>query len=276
MQATIIGLGYVGNYLSNYLINKKSKIIIYSRKNKDSLAKEVIFYHLDLDDQDSKQTLFTDDVVYYLAPPFDDNSNDDNRVTNFLKQITTPPKHIIYFSTSGVYGDCHGQLIDENTAPKPQFPRHYQRLDAEEKFSVYCKNNNVALTILRVSGIYGPERLPIKAVTNQQPIIFPGEAPMINHIHIDDLITISYKIAQLKNSTDIFNVADGNAEPMGRINCILAEMMKLPPPPMISFEQALAEASEIKKEFILSSKRLAIAKLQKKLAIMAKDDPSYK
>ncbi len=291
MQATIIGLGYVGTYLSDYLINKKSKVIIYSRKNKEPLVKGAMFYCLDLDDHNLGSNLFTDDVVYYLVPPAADNSNYDHRVANFLKNITTPPKHIIYFSTSGVYGNCNGQLIDENTTPKPQFPRHYQRLDAEEKFSVYCKNNNVALTILRVSGIYGPERLPISAVINQQPIICTKEAPMINHIHIDDLIAISYQISQLKNSTDIYNVADGNPEPMGKINCILAEIMKLPPPPIISLEQALIEASEIKKEFILSSKRLSIAKLQQKLAIklqypdlssgikaimMATNYPSYK
>jgi nucleoside-diphosphate-sugar epimerase len=109
--------------------------------------------------------------------------------------------------------------------------------------------------------------LPISAVINQQPIICAKEAPMINHIHIDDLIAIAYQTAQLSNSIEIFNVADGNPEPMGKINCILAEIMKLPPPPMISLDQALAEASEIKREFILSSKHLAIAKLQQKLAI---------
>ncbi len=270
MQATIIGLGYVGSYLSDYLINKKNKVTLYSRSNKGSLAKEAIFYQLDLDNKNSRQILLADNIVYYLAPPADDNSNYDYRVANFLNKIKTPPKHIIYYSTSGVYGNCDGKLIDEDYIPKPQFSRHYQRLDAEKKFSLYCKKNKISLTILRISAIYGPNRLPLEAVKNQQPIIDPKEAPIINHIHIDDLITISYEIAKNSEPVAIYNVSDGNPEMMGKINLILAEITKLPTPPMISLKQALSEASEMKKQFILSSKRLSIKKLQNKLAIKLK------
>src|SRR5512139_3971878 len=68
------------------------------------------------------------DAIYYFAPPAEDGEA-DLRVTAFVAALEKQglPEMIVYLSTSGVYGDRHGEWVDEETFPNPQTARARRR-----------------------------------------------------------------------------------------------------------------------------------------------------
>lgn len=46
------------------------------------------------------------------------------------------PQRVIYISTSGVYGDCGGALINETCRSNPITKRALRRIDAEKNASL--------------------------------------------------------------------------------------------------------------------------------------------
>ncbi len=102
-------------------------------------------------------------IVYFTTPP-PVQGNDDPRMKNFLAAIDPAalPQRIVYISTSGVYGDCNGEWVDESHPVNPQAPRSQRRLAAEQALTQWATQHNAATVILRVGGIYGPGRLPLE------------------------------------------------------------------------------------------------------------------
>ena len=64
------------------------------------------------------------DVVLHCAPP-PAAGDEDPRTANLLAALEARilPVRIVYVSTSGVYGDCRGALVDESRVANPQTAR---------------------------------------------------------------------------------------------------------------------------------------------------------
>ena len=63
--------------------------------------------------------------------------------------------------------------------------------------------------VLRVSGIYGPGRLPLDRLRRREPALRPEDAGPGNRIHVDDLAAAC--VAALERPVrGVFNVTDGN------------------------------------------------------------------
>src|SRR5687767_7807430 len=61
-----------------------------------------------------------------------------------------------YLSTTGVYGDRGGGIVEETTPPSPGQPRLLRRVQAEEAWREAARARGAALDIFRAGGIYGP------------------------------------------------------------------------------------------------------------------------
>src|SRR4051794_33991254 len=74
-------------------------------------------------------------VVVHFAPPPPSGVR-DTRTAHLIASLAKAkslPQHLVYISTSGVYGDCAGALIDETRPLKPQTDRAKRRADAERQ-----------------------------------------------------------------------------------------------------------------------------------------------
>ena len=101
-------------------------------------------------------------AVVYLAPP-PDSGTTDPRLATFLAQIEdVTPAVFVYISTTGVYGNAGGALVDEFTPVAPSNDRSRRRVAAECTAQAWCAARGVRCVILRVPGIYGPDRLPLE------------------------------------------------------------------------------------------------------------------
>ena len=156
-------------------------------------------------------------TVIHLAPP-QNGGNRDCRTRNLLRilaQGSNAVRCLIYISTTGVYGDHRGGKVSEATPVSPQSERAQRRVDAERILRLWAPAHGVALTILRVPGIYAADRLPIERLQAQTPALLPEEDAYSNHIHSDDLARLVCAAVYHGKPQRIINACDGGETKMG-------------------------------------------------------------
>ena len=206
-------------------------------------------------------------TVYYLAPP-PPEGHSDPRMTHFLGVCTERlPARIVYLSTSGVYGDCQGEWVDESRRAAPVTPRAKRRWDAERQLDAWSQRTRVPVVVLRVGGIYGPGRLPIERIARGVTVLCPDEAPYSNRIHADDLARVCIAAAERGRAGEVYNVADGHPTTMTDYFFQVADIAGLPRPACVGMNRAREELSPGMLSFVNESRRLQTAKLKRELRI---------
>jgi len=209
-----------------------------------------------------------DAVLIHLAPP-PSSGEQDPRVRNLLQACEQSglPAKVILLSTTAVYGDCQGKWIDESEPVNPQSDRGRRRLDAETAVRQWAGKHSIPYVILRVSGIYGPGRLPVERLQQGLPILREDQAPFSNRIHQDDLAMICVAAAERAPNGSIYNVCDGNPSTMSHYFKSVAEATGLPMPPEIDREQAQQQLSAGMLSYLSESRRMSNEKLLKELGV---------
>lgn len=207
-------------------------------------------------------------MVLYLAPP-PPHGDTDPRIQMFCKSIlkTELPAKIIYVSTSGVYGDCDGDLVDETRPPHPETDRAKRRLDAEQSFRTWGMSHGVPIITLRVAGIYGPGRMPMDRIEKGGPVLRKEQSPYSNRIHADDLARVCLAAVQKGTDGAIYNVCDGEESTMTDYFMAIAEFFNLPAPPEISMAEAQTQLSPEMLSYLLESRRLDNSRMLERLGI---------
>ena len=132
--------------------------------------------------------------VIHLAPPPSDRQGANDRDPRSLAlvralRLRTPPQALVYGSTTGVYGDCGGQQVDEIRTVNPHTPRAQRRVDAENLMR-FLGRSGVRVSVLRIPGIYAPDReggTPRERLLRGTPVLVAKEDVYTNHIHANDL-----------------------------------------------------------------------------------------
>ncbi|CDZ77004.1 NAD dependent epimerase/dehydratase family protein [Legionella massiliensis] len=260
MHHLIIGYGYCGYHLAQTLLAQQQEVTAISRH----LAQDMQLPGLNHLAQDISQPLNwskANTVLHYLIPPIAEG-NHDQLLEHFLAQSTLTLNKIVYYGSSAVYGNYHGDWVDEHSPCYLTNPRQERRLSAERLWLDFAKQRDISAVILRIAGIFGPKRLPIEAAKAQTPLIRPEEAPYTNHIYVRDLVNLAYQLARQDGAEGIYNLADGQPGLMGDLQQHVASALGLTKAPYETFQQAWERASPIKREFMQASKRLRINALE--------------
>jgi nucleoside-diphosphate-sugar epimerase len=272
MQILIVGYGYIGARLAKKHLDNGDEVHAISRNNDNELVPDKLKWRQgDLDQpQNLNLPLLRNYLVYYLAPPLNTGTTDP-RMGGFLERLKhNPPKRIVYMSTTAVYGDVRGAWVDESAPTRPQSDRGKRRLDAERQLTSWCSKNNAEWVLLRVTGIYGPQRLPLDRLKAGTPIIRMEEAPPTNRIHADDLVNVCFAAAKRSHPSAIYNVSDGNPTTMSDYFLRIAKLAKLPEPPQISLQDAQKTFTNSMLEFINESKKISNRKMLQELGVTLK------
>ncbi len=224
----------------------------------------------DLDRPETLQRIagLAQDVVH-LAPPPGSGAR-DTRTINLIRALAkggSLPQRLVYISTSGVYGDCGGDVIDETRRARPLSDRAKRRLDAEHQLRGWGAESGVQISILRVPGIYSAARLPLARLEARTPALAPDRDPYTNHIHADDLARTVLAALGRGRGGRAYNASDGCWMKMGEYFDMVAEQFNLPRPPRVSWEAAQTELSENLLSFMRESRRLANGRLTKELRV---------
>jgi nucleoside-diphosphate-sugar epimerase len=181
------------------------------------------------------------------------------------------PVRLVYLSTSGVYGDCGGRLVDESTPPDPRSPRAIRRLDAERQLQEWAESRDVSLVVLRVPGIYGPGRLPLDAIREGKPVVSEADSHPGNRIHVDDLASCCIAALSVDRPAGIYNVSDGDHRSSSWFTLAVARLAGLPAPPEVSRKVAVTTFSAMRLSFLAESRRLDNRKMLAVLGV----EPRY-
>jgi nucleoside-diphosphate-sugar epimerase len=266
----IVGCGDIGRRVANSWQGVAVTGLARSAGTAEQLQQAGITpWRADLDDPASLQDLpLADALVYYFAPP-PATGTTDPRMQHFLAAIDPAhlPSRIVYISTSGVYGDRGGELVNEDTPPNPQVDRARRRYDAEQQLRRFGQEHGVAVVILRVGGIYGPGRLPVKRLQDRVPIIHEHLAPSTNRIHADDLAQICIAAARRGRADTVYNVSDGTDSNMTEYFNTVADFLNLPRPPTIDWEEAERSLSAGMLSYLKESRRMDNRRMLEELEI---------
>ena len=207
-------------------------------------------------------------TAFYFAPP-PGSGTADPRMERFLDALTPDrlPERMLYISTTGVYGDCGGAWITEEQPVRPQTDRGKRRLAAENALRAWSAHSGVAVVILRVSGIYGPGRLPAERLQRGLPVLREDQSPFTNRIHADDLALVCHAAAERAPPDAIYNVADGHPTTMSHYFNRVADVLGLLRPPAIDLGQARSELSPAMLSFLEESRRINNRRLLEELGI---------
>lgn len=211
---------------------------------------------------------FSGQLLYYMVPPAPMGDRDD-RLERLLEHIGGKPRRVIYLSTTGVYGDRGGALVDEETPPTPQSVRAARRLAAEHTLRQWGDSHAVSWCILRVPGIYGPGRLPLERLRRQDPAIDPREAMPGNRIHVEDLVTACIAAGVSPRADGrVYNVTDGSEDSLTAYLQRVARIGNLPRPPLISRAVAQKTFEPVAWSFQSESRRVDNRRMLDELGVI--------
>ena len=223
----------------------------------------------DLDRPESLGVLAAADAVLHCVPP-PSGGTADTRTANLLIALENTrilPTRFVYISTSGVYGDCGGVLVDETRAPNPQSARAKRRADAESRLALWCKSHGVALVVLRAPGIYAADRLPLERLRAGTPVLRDADDVYTSHIHADDLAAICVRALDEDAPSGTYNASDDTQLKMGAWFDLVADSAGLPRPPRIARAEAAGRIPAEMLSFMSESRRLDNTRLKRTLGI---------
>jgi len=267
----IVGCGDVGRKIAVRALNSGTAVqcLVRSKESADALIRLGLTARaVDLDSPyPAPDTALDHDRIFYLAPP-PASGTDDPRMQRFLNALPrTAQQRIVYISTSGVYGDCQGEWVDEQRPSNPQVDRARRRHDAEQQLLAWRAGGGGEAVILRVAGIYGPGKLPLERIKKQLPMIGEDQAPWTNRIHIDDLVRVCEAAMARGADGQVYNVSDGCPGNMRDYFDRVADHFGLPHPPLISLAEADTTLSQGLLSYLGESRRLDNRKMVEELGV---------
>lgn len=172
-----------------------------------------------------------------------------------------------YLSTTGVYGDHDGALVDEAVPVNPNAARSRRRAEAEARWQA------LGAHIFRLAGIYGPGRSALDDVRagTAKRIVKSGQ--VFSRIHVEDIATVLEASMNRPRPGAIYNVCDDEAAPSAEVVAHACALLGVEPPPEIPFE--FAHLTPMALSFWADNKRVSNRLMHEELGVRLAY-PSYR
>ena len=216
--------------------------------------------------------------VVHLAPPPNGQPQwrEDPRTQTLLRvlRLRGPaglPQSLVYGSTSGVYGDCQGALVSEVRRVNPETPRAQRRVHAESQLRFFGRSTGTAVHILRIPGIYAPDReggTPRGRLLKGTPVLQAEDDVYTNHIHADDLARACLAALWRGKPQRVSHTSDDTDLKMGDYFDLAADLYQLPRPPRLTREHAVMQLPAMQLSFMSESGRLDNRRLKQELKVV--------
>ena len=110
-------------------------------------------------------------------------------LSRFMGTLASAPARFVYVSSSGVYGQVDGEVVDEHSEAIPSSESGQCCLRAESlvRDRLSTLHSSTSTIVLRMSGLYGPDRLLRRVNDLQNKVPLSGNPDgWLNLVHIDD------------------------------------------------------------------------------------------
>ena len=198
----------------------------------------------DLDDPASLEGLagIAHDVLHSAPPP--QHGTRDTRTGHLIATLAKAkslPQHLVYISTSGVYGDCAGEWVAETRVTRPATERARRRVDAERQLRDWGKRSGVRFLILRAPGIYSERACRCNAcAAGTAGARAPTKTVTAITCTPTDLARMAVAALRFGHAGRMYNASDDSVLKMGDYFDLVADHCGLPRPPRLSRAEASA------------------------------------
>jgi nucleoside-diphosphate-sugar epimerase len=175
-----------------------------------------------------------------------------------------------YLSTTGVYGNFDGAWVDETTPLNPTTRRGQLRKAAEEN---WLSMPDLPVHVFRLAGIYGPDRGPFSKVRNGTARRVIKENQVFSRTHVQDIAQVVLASIARPNPGAAYNVCDNDPAPPQDVIAHAAELLGMPVPPAIAFEDA--DFTPMARSFYAENKKVRNDRIKDDLGVTLKY-PSYR
>lgn len=217
MDILIFGCGYVGLRVAKLASDAGHRVHAVTRSAARATEFEQTGLHPIVADVTSPATLVSlpacDALLYAVAP--DRTIVADKHavlVEGFRNVLVSPAGHagrVLLVSSVSVYGQSDGEWVNETSPAEPQTDGGRTCIAAEMTAHDICERIASRLTILRMAGLYGPDRILARAEALRAgtPLAGRGDA-WLNLIHADDAAAALLTAAEHPAPAPLYVVTD--------------------------------------------------------------------
>lgn len=233
-RVLIAGCGYVGGELAKILVQDGDAVFALTRSGSPVIAGATPV-RADLSVVESLDALPGNLDAVVFAAGSDESSDEAYRriyvdgLRNLVERSrTTSPglERLIVASSTGVYGQTRGELIDEQSETRPTRFSGRRLLESESiAASVSCRH-----VAVRFGGIYGPGRTRfLERIRNGEAALAAGPA-YTNRIHRDDCASVLRHLMRLEDPASIYLAVDHEAADRNEVIRWLSVELGVVPP----------------------------------------------
>ncbi|MEL6679213.1 MAG: SDR family oxidoreductase [Pseudomonadota bacterium] len=202
-----------------------------------------------------------DDATHLLTSVAPGPGGDPVLLAHGAEIAAQPFAWVGYLSTTGVYGDHGGGWVDESAPLDPATKRGQMRKEAEAAWAAL----GLPLHIFRLAGIYGPGRGPFAKVRAGTARRIIKEGQVFSRIHVEDIASVLEASIARPDPGAAYNVCDDDPAPPQDVIAHAAELLGVPIPPAIPFEEA--EMSPMARSFYAESKKVSNRRIKEELGV---------
>ena len=166
-----------------------------------------------------------------------------------------------YLSTTAVYGDHQGRMVDEDRDVGPSMDRGIWRFQSEQGW----RATGCPLHVFRLPGIYGPGTGPLAKAPSAKQLIVKHDH-VFCRVHVDDICRALLLSMHKPNPGRVYNVCDDEPAPSHIVSLYACKLLGIPAPPQVDF--AHADVSDMVKSFYSESRRISNDRLKRELGFV--------
>jgi len=209
-------------------------------------------------------------VVHLAPPPGSGRGDPRSRGVLAVLRRRSPAQALVYGSTTGVYGDCHGEFVNETRALNPETLRAQRRIDAEARVRHFGRVTGARVAVLRIPGIYAPDRVggtPRERLLKGTPVLQASDDVFTNHIHADDLARACVAALWRARPGRVYNINDDTQLKMGDYFDLAADLYGLPKPPRLPRALVQEQLPVMQLSFMSESRRMDNQRMKSELRL---------
>ena len=195
--------------------------------------------------------------ILISIPPI---NKEDIVLKNFSEFIkSSKVKWITYLSSTSVYGDHKGEWVNESSETNPCTDKGLARLESENSWISFAKNNELPIQIFRLSGIYSNEKNTLSRLKSGEVNIINKTDHYFSRIHVVDIANFLFASIFKFKSGEIYNLADDKPSSSEEIILYAAKLLGIKNVKKIEIDEI---KSEILKNFYKESKKVSNEKIK--------------
>lgn len=236
MSISVLGCGWLGFPLAQHIIKEHLPV-----NGSTTTAKKLTLlrqsgiqpYHIHLPDSlndPETESFWKADVLFLNIPPGRKTRDVESVYPSLIEKVTQKvvgdgsAPWVIFASSTSVYGDSGGVLKEEDIKKNPPSKPSGRAIREAESI---LQNSPLDVTILRLGGLYGYNRHPIRQLSGKT---LDDAAKPVNLIHQADCIQVILQIIKKEKKNNVYNVVSDGHPPRKEFYQSAARRFNLPLP----------------------------------------------